>query len=789
MDSQMVQFVSYNELPKEEENGSLRVTLKKYFFHWPLFGSAIATCLLLAFLYVRYADRIFNVRAQLLFKDEQTGSGHRESALQELDMVSSSKVVENEMEILKSRILMTKVVNDLQLWTAYKKVGLIADQDLYGQYPVGLVLLKQTGYFADTKFVIRILDDKKYLLKQGDQESEFFFSSKLKTGSGIWSLQPTEDLKNFIGETIIITVNEPDLVAQGILANFNTAVIGKQATVVELALKETVPERGKDILDRLIEVYSLAAIQDNNRANESTLKFLNERLAEVTVELTGVEKEVESFKSSKGLTDISAQSNFYLQNVTDNDRQLNGVNVEIEVLRGISQYINSPKTSRPPATTGISDPALATLVNQLINLESQRDRLLANTPESHPMFEPINRQLYTTRESIKDIIKGVNTSLLSTRRKLQSYDSKFMSSIRDLPSQERQHIILQRQQEIKADLYVYLLKKREEASLSYASTLSNTRIVQKAFYGAPISPRTSLTYAFALLMGFIIPAGFIYGRDILNNKVLDSKEIVNTTLVPLLGELMYQEGPKVIVMKEPNCRILAEQFRSLRTNLQFVPRNESNGRVTMLTSSMSGEGKSFIASNLGAAFSVSGRKTIILEMDLRKPTIYKYFGLEKAPGLTSYLNGTAEIEDIIQPAEGLPNLFIIRVGELPSNPSEVLEEPAIKVLIEKLRLSFDEILIDTPPVQLVTDGMIISQYCDIHLYVIRQGITYKSHLEYLKQLYQDKKLNNLHVVFNGVEISGRNSYKTDVDYAYYANDNIQKKMSLASTIRSLGKRF
>lgn len=787
MNPQLVQLMPYNEAPSQSKDINTRGLVKKYLFHWPLFISVLALCFSIAFLYIRYADRIYNVRAQLLFKDEQTGNGQRESALQELDIASGNKVVENEMEILKSRMLMTKVVNDLNLWTSYQRVGMVTDEDLYDKSPVKISLLRKTGDITGQNIRIRIKDDKSYILQQGEQESVCVFSSRLKTSVGLWTISPTLHLKNFIGETIQINVNDPELVAGGILANFYTAVISKQATVVEMSLKETVPERGKDILNRLIEVYNLAAVQDNNLVTESTLKFIDERLSAVTIELNSVEKEVERFKSSKGLTDIASQSNFYLQNVTANDRSLNEVNVGIEVVNGIEKYVNSPGSGRPPATVGISDPALGTLVNQLINLESQRDRLLANTPEGHPMFEPINRQLHTTRESIKDIIRGIRTSLISTRRQLESYDSRFVSSIKDLPSQERQYLVMQRQQDIKEELYVYLLKKREEAALSYASTLSNSRIVEKASYGGPISPRIPLTYALALVMGLILPAGFIYGRDLLNNRVLDSNEVITTTSVPLLGQLVLHEGPKVIVMNDRSCRVIAEQFRALRTNLQFLDGSRSNSRVIMLTSSMSGEGKSFITCNLGAAFSASGRKTIVLEMDLRKPTISKYFKSNGVPGLSNFLSGEVPKEEIIQLVDGHSNLFVIGAGDIPSNPSEILQDPRLNELIQWLRLNYDEVLIDTPPVQLVTDAMIISQYCDIHLYVVRQGFTFKSHLEYLKQLYLDKKLNNLHIIFNGVDMKGRFSYKADIDYGYYDID--KKSISIRSTIKQLSKRF
>jgi capsular exopolysaccharide synthesis family protein len=373
-------------------------------------------------------------------------------------------------------------------------------------------------------------------------------------------------------------------------------------------------------------------------------------------------------------------------------------------------------------------------------------------------------------------------------QKLESYNARVESSIKKLPGQERGYINIKRQQTIKEDLYTYLLKKREEAALSYASTLADSRTVDKAYYAGPISPKVPLTYALALILGFAFPAGLIFIRDILNNRVISSVEIEDATSVPILGELIFQNNLSPIIMNDRRYRILAEQFRMLRTHLEDLTVENGGSRVTQITSGMSGEGKSFITCNLGVALAASGKKTIILEMDMRRPSISKAFNLKEKVGLSEFLEGRRQIEEIIQSVDGHSNLFIIGSGAISSNPSELLEKPLLKNLIDYLRNSFDEILIDTPPVRLVAEGMITSRYSDVNLYVVRHSYTHKSQLKYVEQLNKLGKLKNLHIILNGVMLNGRYSSTQDFDYSYYLSRD-QKRLTISSTLKDVIERF
>ena len=560
----------------------------------------------------------------------------------------------------------------------------------------------------------------------------------------------------------------------------------KLATTVVLSLDDAVPQRGKDILNRLIFNYNLAGILEKNRKTKSTLDFLDQRLATLSGELTGAEKGIENFKSSQGLTDISSDSKISLENMQANDTQLNEVNVKLSVIEGIERYINSSQNSgKAPATLGITDPALTSLIEKLAQLQLQRDQLLATTPETNPDFEPINRQIATTRAAIKENVKNIKSSLVNTKQKLQTFNSGFESSIKNIPTQERQYVSLKRQQAIKESLYTYLLQKREEVSVNYASTLTNDRIVDHAYAG-PAKSKKSIAFAVALVLGIGLPAGLIYGRNSFTNKITTLQEIKDAIEIPVIAELPFEATQNPIVINN-SATAISEQFRTLRTKMHYLFGEKEHGRVTLLTSSVPGEGKSFVSGNLALALAYSDRKTVLLELDLRKPQLTKNFNLpQNHPGLTDYITGKANLPAIIQASGIEPNLDLISSGTLVNNPSELLERKQLKELILNLRNIYDDIIIDSPPVHLVPDAMILSHLTDLTFYMIRQGFTEKTELNFIKELNDQKQLNNISLIFNGIQ-------RIKYGYGYKYNDKYydleKKNKSHRSLFSDFSNRF
>lgn len=785
MNKEKIPYSSFEVYMEDGKSGNLREIISKYTYHWPLFLSATILSLSFAFLYLKFSPPSYTVRAKLLVKDDEKGTGG-EAALKELQLFKAGTLVENELEVLKSRSLMEKVVKDLELPIQYMVKDGFKFKDIYSESPVHLILLHPREILKAETIEIIVNDNKSFVLNENEKQTHVSFASKLTNQIGTWKLEPTANLSRYKGQTLKIIVNNPDIVTDSYVAKLNAGLSNPKATVIELSINESVPKRGKDILNSLLAAYNHTGLDDKNKVRRSTLNFIDTRLASLKGELSKVEKNVENFKSSKGLMDISSESEFFLDNVKDNDKKLNEVNVQLQVINGIERHINSFRNSGPaPAATGITDPALIALINQLMTLELKRDQLMDTAPEGSPVFEAVNRQISSTKQSIRGNIQGIKSSLLASRNQLMNNNNGFESSIRELPSQEREIVNIQRQRKIKEDLYVYLLQKREEAAVNYASANAENKTVDQAHVGAPEGSKNMITYGIALVAGIFLPFGLILGRNILNNRVLTAKEIQLATSVPVLAELVYQKSPSALVMQDKSRRMIAEQFRSLRTNLQYIYEQNKAGRVTLLTSGMSGEGKSFVSTNLGTALAISGRKTIILELDLRSPKIAKYMNLASGPGISDYLEGKNRIEEIIQPSGIQNNLFVAAAGTLPEFPAELIASTQMKQLMDWLSANFDEVLIDTPPIKLVTDAMILSRYSDVNLFIVRHGVTYKSQLEFIKQLFQEQKLKNLNIVFNGVSGSQNSAYQ----YEYYSDKNLSKKETLQVGIDNFLNRF
>jgi len=754
----------------------LRVLIAKYFYHWPLFLLGLVLALVIAFTYIKEANSVYKVSATILVKDEKKVPQEKE-ALQELNQSSSPKNAETEIQILKSTELIRRVVTDLNLWVNYSYGSGFNVKDIYNSSPVNFLLLQEPDFKQLKTIEVTVLDHDKYQVTGSDAKTRTVkFNETVNDDLGRWLLKPTAFIDQYIGKIIKISVNSADNVANSYVKALDVHLLDKATPTIGLSLNDEVPQRGKNILNYIIKSYNETTSSEEKRATESTIKFIDNRLASLTGELNSAEEDVEGYRSSQGLTDINSQSKVYLENVQTNDIKLNEVNVQLNVVEGIEHYVNSTSNNEnPPATIGISDPALNSLIEKVSQLQLKRSALLATTPIGNPVFEPLDKQITTTKNAIKQTIGSIKSSLLTTKRELQSFNNKFESSIRNIPGQERQFVGKKRQQSIKENLYVYLLQKREEVSLSYASTLADARIVDKANIEEIVWPKTSLILVIALLCGFGIPFLLILIRFSLKNKVGDKREIESALNAKILSEISDNETDVNVL--EHSANLVSEQFNYLRTNLYYLHENVTGrGRVTLFTSSISKEGKSFISANLSVSLARVGRKTVILEMDLRKPKISSVFNLPKGPpGISEYLSSDIDISTIVQPS-GIENLDVIGCGHIPPNPSELLEKNRLEQLVKTLRATYDDVLIDSPPLHLVTDAFIIARVADVSLYVIRQGYTGKSELSFIRDIKEDLKLPKMNIIFNGVT-TGKYGYGYKYDNSYYAQRHTKSSFS------------
>jgi tyrosine-protein kinase Etk/Wzc len=773
--NQISPAINFQDDRGSENTVPVTVKIRRYLRYWPAFLLSISISLALGYFFVKGGVPVYTVYAKILINNENTGQDIK----QESSQSSNAKKVDDEIEILKSRTIMEQVVNDLQLWTNYYSVVDLKVKDLYTKSPVKFTLVNGTQRIDGQVIEIYIKDEDTFILKQAHAISTFPFGRNIKSDVGVWKLEPTANLNEFRGQTIRISLDNPQDVTEGCLSTFNAYLTADESSIVEISIKETVPERGSDIINGTIKAYNQASIAYKNKINHSTLNFLNDRLDSITSELNVVEKRVERYKSSRGITDLSSESNLYLDNVKNNDAKLNELDVQLLVLNEIQSYINSPNNDgKVPATTGITDPALLSMVDQLLKLEGQKDKLLANTPDKNPIFIPLNRQINSTKNAIRENVMGIKRSYLATRSQLRKYNTRFESSIKKLPGQEREFITIKRQQSIKEELYMYLLQKREEAGVTNAAKLLDSRVIDEAHFGAPEVHNVNFAYALALVFGAVFPAGVLFIKDSMNNKVSDLYEIEDAVAAPILAELAFHKSQPSVAILEGNRSMFAEQFRTIRTKLHHLNGKGGEGKITLLTSGMPGEGKSMISRNLGAVMAAAGRKTVIIDVDLRKPQLAQAFNLPTEIGLSNYLKGTASIENILQPSLVHPQLYIIGTGSETSDPAELLESPALKELFDWLRIYFDEVILDTPPIQLVTDALILTPFSDTNLYVLRQDHTFKSHFKFINQLARENSLKNLHIIFNGVSNKGGTGYENKYAYQYYAQEKPKNRLRL-----------
>lgn len=767
------QFIYTPFTEKDEvKNNNFGKIVSKYFYHWPLFLICILVTIALAVLYIRFTNSVYHVKAKISINDNKNKDvKEKDAALEQLNLSTGSKLVESEVEIIKSRPLIRDVVQDLQLWATYKQTVDYKTSDIYAKRPFKVQLINGNKISDDYNFKVVIVDQNNFRILNEDGEKVGKFSMPISGEFGNIKLVPTSNLNKYLGKTIKVELSpEEDVVTdyqEKITATFN-----KLAPMVELNLEDEVPLRGIQILNRLVVVYKNSNILDKNKETLSTLKFIDERLGSLSTELMEAEKTVEGYKSSIGLTDISSKSQYFLNNIQSNDGRLGEVNVQLNVIRGIENYVNSAKgTDNPPATIGIADPNLVSLVSRLSTLMLERDQMLATAPENNPIFYTVNSEIKSVKGAIKESIKNIKTSLINTNRELNKISSGYEGSIRDIPGQERKYVSIKRQRDNKESLYVYLLQKREEVALSYASTLRDARIVENAYVGKPDSKKKG-PLTLALLAGLILPITLITSRDALRNRILTIKDIENGTSAPVIAELIQEPQKNELVMLNKGAYAITEQIRNLRTNI-LQQSETGKGQVILMSSSVAGEGKSFVASNLALSLASTGKKTIMLELDLRKPRLSKLFQApENQLGVSNYLQGEVAKEDIIFQSELNPNLYLMGSGPIPDNPSELLEGSYIEKLIDELRLEFDQIIIDSPPMHLVTDGLILAPFCDICLYLIRHNHTSKSELRFIEELHSANKVSNLFLVFNGVFMDNRYGYS--VDYGYYAEESQSK---------------
>jgi len=716
---------------------------------WPWLLGSIIIALIIGNLYLRYTQPVYRSSAEMLITDSKGSSGASGNDVVDMLKLGNKKInIDNEIELIRSRTTMQKVVKELHLNVNYSVAGRLKTTQIYNNKPF--------------EFVIADSSDVDYTCKVNVSGPDNFdiveASGKIIHGRWGDTLQLTpikavlQKTESFTPEKVQYTIIVWDMSMAAGNYTVDINLPGKSASFIYLSMTDIIPERSVDIINKLMEVYARSNVQSRNRISDSTMTFIDRRIGKVDSELSSIELSIDTFKQRHGIANMSAQSEQLIETNNNTLQNLAKQEMDLESLDAISKYLNKSnddKTIILPASL-LSNSGLSDLMKQFNNLQiAIEDSRIANTD-----INPVTSNLIKQRNDVKH---NLIASIASSRQELQIQVEKtqrelgmITNDIKEVPVIERISLGYTRRQLLKQEMFLFLLKKREETAIEKAATVSDANAIDPAVSNySPVFPNHSRVLMLSFLLGTIIPFGVIMLRRALNIKIINKSDIVKLTSIPVIGEIGNNLDAENIAVKKNSRTIIAEQFRALRTNLQYLL-TDKNAKVLLITSSMSGEGKSFIAVNLSITLAMSGKKVVLMELDLRKPKISKTLNMENKIGFSTYAIGKADISDIIVPSGIEPNLFIIQSGPIPPNPSELILLNRTQELFKYLRENFDYVILDTSPLGLVTDAQLLNKYTDTTLYIVRQGHTYKQQLNIPNELYHSGKMTRLNLVINDV---------------------------------------
>jgi capsular exopolysaccharide synthesis family protein len=740
--------------------------LLKYVHYFPWIIVSVCLMMALAFLKLRYSAPMFLISGKLLAKTNNPFTqGHDKFDDIFASQSRNNNVLTDEMEVIRSRSMAARVVNALNLQTQYFNKGNIRTTSIHwDDVPFNFRILEWRDSLEPFSIRFTIVDQRHFRLYQDPKMYNLGDVMNLPFGTFTLVLNKS-DLKSFASNEFIITYSPTESRAAQLSGQVKVSQLGDIGNVILLTYEDENPKIALDIINQFMTEYQKSTLEDKRLIAVNTANFIDQQLGTVKIDLGSVERNLQDIREKGMIFAPEEQSKLVFSELQDGNVQLTSLQVKISVLDTLAYYISGG--SNPyrvvPATMGIEEPSLVQQVTEYNRLVLQREVELKSTPETNPMIRNFEIAIAKLRSDIQINLNNIRKSYIVALSSIQGKTRQAGELISKIPQKEKQLLEVTRQQKILEELYSFLLQKKLETAISSASTISNIKVLEPAMSsGTPVSPNRRSAFTLFLFLGLAIPAGIITLVEYLNDKVKTKSDIEKDTETPILGEIGHAGGG-VLVVERNNRQFIAEQFRAIRSNLRYIMPKVENP-VIMVTSSMSGEGKSFLCTNLGAVLAVSGKKTAIMEFDIRRPKLMEGLGLHERLGITNYLVGNISINDIIYPVPKQDNLYIIPCGPIPPNPAEMLLDEKVAKLFKELNAHFDAIIIDTAPVGLVSDAIIIGQYAHACMYVVRHNYTFKKQMNLIDDLYTSKKLPHLAIIIN--DIQTRSEYGS-YGYGYY----------------------
>lgn len=781
------EFANERQREADDEKIDIQEVLFKYIIHWPWFVGAVLVCLIGAWIYLRMATPVYNISATVLIKDDKKGGNTGGMAgLEELGLsglISSSQNIDNELEVLRSKTLVKEVVNQLNLYVSYTDEDEFPSKNMYKTSPIIVSLTPQEAEKLSDPMIVEMLlypqgsldvgvtiGDKEYqkhfeklpAVFPMDEGTLAFFQSP---DSLMANKDTTEESSAQNVRRITAKINSPMKVARVYCENLTIEPTSKTTSVAVISLKNSSLQRGQDFINQLLEMYNRNTNNDKNEIAQKTAEFIDERIDIISKELGNTEANLENFKRNAGITDLTSEAQIALTGNAEYEKKRVENRTQISLLEDLRKYIRGNEYEVLPSNVGLQDAALVATIERYNEMLVERKRLLRTSTENNPAIVNLDTSIRAMKSNVQATLDGTLQGMLITKADLDREANRFSRRISDAPGQERQFVSIARQQEIKAGLYLTLLQKREENAIALAATANNAKIIDEAIADdIPVSPKRKIIYLIALVLGVGIPVGIIYLIGLTKFKLEGRADVEKLTTVPIVGDIPLtdekNEKDGSIAVFENQNNLMSETFRNIRTNLQFMLQNDK--KVILVTSTVSGEGKSFISANLAISLSLLGKKVVIVGLDIRKPGLNKVFRLStKEKGITLYLaNPDTDLMSLVQPSDVNKNLSILPGGTVPPNPTELLARDGLDKAIEILKKNFDYVILDTAPVGMVTDTLLIGRVADLSVYVCRADYTHKVEYTLINELAEEKKLPNICTVINGVDLKRRK-------YGYY----------------------
>ena len=794
-----------NNKDLNEEKIDIKGIFMSYTTYWYFFVLSILFFIFLGFLINRYTIPEYSVSSTLLIRDDSNTQLGAENILEGLELFSGKKNLKNEIVILKSYSVTEQIVEELNLGISYFKKGFIISNELFKNSPfivsIDSTKLQVTGAkyeidFIDSEsFKLKLKANDKYAYNVINQkfdkskpvdinfEKEYNFGDTISSPLFTFSINKTSffDLKKIRRENkkFSFKLHPKRQFAQKLIKEININPINKETSILKLSIKGSNPKKNIEILDKLTDIYIRSGLNEKNIMAVNTINFIDNQLSIIEDSLSFIENQLEKFRlENPNLEIVDKEFGTYFQK-QKLDNSLSEQSVNIKYYKSLLNYLKDESNINSivsPTSMGISNPELNSLINQLLLLYSNKGELEITTTDKNPSYQAVLAQIEHTKQTIIENIKNLISSAAIYENDLKNRINQFNSKINKLPEAEKKYIILKRKYQYNEQTAIYLQQKRYEASLAKAGTESDHKVIDAARLDSqkPIKPKKTLTYFLMLIIAFFVPISIISIKRFFSDTINTKSDIKNNSSVPIIGLIGHSDKSTSLVVPNSTKSIITESFRSLRTNIQYIAADKAK-KIISVTSSIGGEGKTFVTMNLASIFALSNHKTILIGGDLRKPKLHNSFKVDKNQGLSNYLINKSNLEDIINKTN-IKTLDVIASGPIPPNPAELLDSPKMNELLTILNEKYDYVIIDTPPIGLVTDGVILMQYADANLYIVRHNYSKIKSLSVVNNIFKNKNISNLNIVINdytqneGYGYGYGYGYGND-GYGYYETDD------------------